>query len=202
MPGCRPGVVVALALLAPLTAALFMNLVIFDGTAGDQGQPPLRWPASSLIRREVGKCNLLVFAHPFCACTRATLDEIAQALALRRGTGPATSVRILFVRPSHSNWKADAWSQANSIPAVVAWDEDGLEARLFNAKTSGVVLLYSSDGRLLFQGGVTGSRGHRGDNYGLQHLATALSTGTPSPTHNLVFGCSLALQSVHGEQGL
>ena len=192
------------------TAGLF-SLIVFDGTAGKQGPSPSLWPTSSSIRRDAGKLNLLVFAHPFCPCTRATLEELSRALSrvrrpdlLRksRGGAPSVSVRVLFVRPSGSAWTtAETWDRAASIPyTTAAWDDGGIEAQRFKAQTSGIVLLYDSAGRLLFQGGITGSRGHMGDNYGLPHLLAALDTGQPALAGSLVFGCSLATEATQGAQ--
>jgi hypothetical protein len=77
-------------------------------------------------------------------------------------------------------------------------DRGGVEAKRFGARTSGEVLLYSAVGRLLFFGGITGSRGHEGDNYGLTSLASFL-TATPSESAvtagSPVFGCALGLET-------
>jgi hypothetical protein len=76
-------------------------------------------------------------------------------------------------------------------------DDGGVEARRFGVKTSGTVLLYSALGRLLFHGGITGSRGHEGDNYGITRLAAALRGGagdTAVPVVSRVFGCALGAE--------
>lgn len=44
-----------------------------------------------------------------------------------------------------------------------------------------MVLLYGKNGDLLYQGGVTGSRGHQGENFGAEQLARAISTGEHVP---------------------
>jgi hypothetical protein len=75
------------------------------------------------------------------------------------------------------------------------WDEGGVEARGFAARASGDVLLYSPAGKLLFQGGITGSRGHEGDNYGLSRLADLLAVPAAEsaiPVTSRIFGCELA----------
>ena len=58
-------------------------------------------------------------------------------------------------------------------------DVEGVEARRFGAQTSGTTSLYSPDGRLLFSGGITSSRGHEGDNAGEDALTQAIS-GSPA----------------------
>lgn len=181
---------------ALLTGAGVFGLIVFDGTAGPQGPAPVVWPASSAIPRIETEATLLLFAHPSCPCTEASLYELAGALDSGRRLASPTRTTVLFVRPAHdTTWRpSDTWNQAASLPRAQAqWDEDGVEARLFHAGTSGMVLLYSATGRLLFAGGITGSRGHIGDNYGIQRLRTALFNGTPARPGTPVFGCSLAL---------
>jgi hypothetical protein len=178
-----------------LTALGLFGLYRFDGTAGTQANAPLFWPSSSAIERQPGEPALLIFAHPLCPCTRATFSEISQLLH-PRVNGQRPLVHVLFVRPAWNRvWEnSDTWQEAKSmVSTLTAWDEDGQEARLFNVRTSGLVLLYGANNRLLFQGGVTGSRGHVGDNYGLERLRNALETGKPASLWTHVFGCSLAV---------
>ena len=57
-------------------------------------------------------------------------------------------------------------------------DDDGAEARRFGAETSGQTLLYDEHGALLFSGGITGARGHAGDNAGRASLVALLNRGS------------------------
>ena len=99
---------------------------------------------------------------------------------------------------SPASWASSSslnWALASSIPGVeVREDVDGVEAARFGAETSGEVVLYSPRGRLLFRGGITGVRGHEGDNLGLQRLIAALSSASSPPAavaESQVFGCAL-----------
>ena len=84
------------------------------------------------------------------------------------------------------------WHSAAAIPNVtVVRDDDGLEARRFGAATSGQSLLYDVNGRLLFSGGITGSRGHSGDNAGRTAMLALLQHAPPGRDSAFVFGCSL-----------
>jgi hypothetical protein len=74
---------------------------------------------------------------------------------------------------------------------MVRWDDAGREARRFNADTSGQTALYGRDGTLLFQGGITISRGHSGDNPGRSALEALLENRLSNPNRTLVFGCAL-----------
>jgi hypothetical protein len=169
-------------------------LLVFDQMPGARSGAPARWPASSTVQRAGGRRALLVFAHPFCGCTEATLGELAKISARRAPKSPEPAITILLTRPNGSDWqRSPLWDEAHRlIGANVVWDDDGREARLFEVRTSGEVLLYGSKGELLFQGGVTGSRGHAGDNFGADELAAALDSGLPVRTVHPVFGCALA----------
>jgi hypothetical protein len=106
-----------------------------------------------------------------------------------------TTVQVWFFQPAKlpSAWsKTDLWRSAAAIPGVtVQEDLDGAQARLFGAETSGTVLLYDFHGNLLFKGGITGARGHAGDNMGESTIAS-LCFGQPAGTNQTpVFGCSL-----------
>jgi hypothetical protein len=74
---------------------------------------------------------------------------------------------------------------------VTQIDDDGSEALLFHANTSGETLLYGKDGRLLFHGGLTPSRGHEGDNLGLTRVVSLVTTGASDKPESAVYGCSL-----------
>ncbi len=54
-------------------------------------------------------------------------------------------------------------------------DDDGAEAKRFGAETSGQTLLYDERGTLAFSGGITGSRGHAGDNAGRASLLALIN---------------------------
>jgi hypothetical protein len=169
-------------------------LIRFDQTAGRIDSVPAYWPVSSAIPRLTGREELLAFVHPFCSCTVATLNELAQIPTRRKTAAGSPTITAVFFRPKRSGWLPNAlWTQALQIGARTLWDDDGVEARRFGARTSGSIFLYSSKGRLLFNGGVTGSRGHEGDNYGVAELVAALDSGRPARARTFVFGCALGL---------
>jgi hypothetical protein len=73
-------------------------------------------------------------------------------------------------------------------------DEGGREARRFGASVSGQTVVYDQGGRLRFAGGITGARGHAGDNAGrrqvMRQLASSAGAGGATP----VFGCELGTE--------
>jgi hypothetical protein len=137
---------------------------------------------------------LVLFAHPHCPCSRATIGELAKLMTDCRGKLTAT---VLMLRPAgvQDGWeRTDLWDSAAAIPGVsVVSDAGGTESRRFGAVTSGQVLLFAPDGRLLFSGGITESRGHRGDNAGRSAVAAlVLGTGRAAqPVFAPVYGCPL-----------
>ncbi|HUR59158.1 MAG TPA: hypothetical protein VM029_15690, partial [Opitutaceae bacterium] len=90
----------------------------------------------------------------------------------------------------------DLWRRAAAIPGVkVLTDVDGRAAARFGAVTSGQALLFDTAGRLLFSGGITGARGHQGDNAGRRAVVARVFGRETAPAHTPVFGCSLVNES-------
>jgi hypothetical protein len=88
--------------------------------------------------------------------------------------------------------RTDLWDSAQNIPGVtVLADRAGVEAGRFNGVTSGIAMLYDVDGRLLFSGGITDSRGHSGDNQGREAIVSLLTGDGNTQSVTPVFGCSL-----------
>jgi len=183
---------VALFLWAVALVAGFTRLQAYSSTPGRSEPTPLCWPASSRLRPDPQRATLVMLAHPHCPCTRSSLDELEQLLTRCQGM---LAVHVLFSRPARlpENWeKTDLWYRTLRLPGVqVLSDEDGREARCFGASTSGHVFLYHADGRLLFQGGITSSRGHAGPSVGTTAIGSLLTTGTAEHTQAPVFGCPL-----------
>lgn len=167
-------------------------LLIHSQTPGEAGGPPERWPAASGIARGSQRPTLVMFAHPKCPCTRASMEELAELMARSQGLVDA---RVVFFKPEEAgeNWAlTDTWKSAAAIPGVtVQTDIDGREAALFQAATSGQVVLYDARGQLLFQGGITEARGHAGDNEGLAAILDLLQHGKTPLSTSPVYGCPI-----------
>src|SRR5882672_7112891 len=56
-------------------------LSIFDGTPGATGLAVATWPADSILNRDNAGVTLVMSVHPRCACTAATIDELARVMA-------------------------------------------------------------------------------------------------------------------------
>lgn len=166
-----------------------LSLFVYENRPGDASRPPEIWPAASQIVPH--DLTLVLFAHPHCPCTRASLDELAMIMAR---SGGRLAAQVVFIQPDGQSaaWhQSDLWRSAQSIPGVtVQTDPGATEARLFHATTSGQVVLYEH-GRLRFDGGITWGRGHAGDNSGRRAILAVLNQ-LPSPrVPTAVFGCAL-----------
>ena len=169
----------------------------YTNTPGAVRAPsPEHWPADSNIQRDANRATLVMMVHPHCPCTRASVSELARLMAQ---TKERVTAYVLFNKPPNisENWEqTDLWHTAAAIPGVaVMRDDEGVEARRFNSATSGQTILYDKDGKLVFSGGITGGRGHEGDNAGRSAIVSLLTTNDADQTETAVFGCSLFAQT-------
>jgi hypothetical protein len=174
-----------------------VKMLTFELTPAPATTIATQWPKKTNLSRDSSRPTLLLFLHPRCPCSRATLQELDRLAA---ECPDRFALCIIFVRPPNApdGWhQTDLYRSANAIShAFISVDENGDEAGRFGAATSGQTLLYSADGRLLFRGGITPSRGHEGDNVGRTALASILNTGHSDCAQTAVFGCSLVNHSV------
>jgi hypothetical protein len=185
------GLAAVLAWLATVATGMAM-LSAYAGVPGAPTTPPPLWPAASTIGRSPGTPTLLVFAHPNCPCTRATLAELDRLLAHADG---AADVHVVLWQPGAADAAVVETRLADlaaAIPHVhVRWDGGGVEAARFGVATSGATLLYDAADRLRFAGGITGARGHVGDNAGSDALLRQLTAAVDGATSAPVYGCEL-----------
>jgi|SRR6185312_8725067 len=173
------------------TFALLYGVTAFNESPGGAGIAAQHWPAASALARHGNEAELLVFTHPLCSCTNATIAELARFQQRLQGI-KAPAMTFVVYRPKESRgWEGKSLlSKMAELPgARLFWDDGGREADRFGAVTSGDVFLYNPSGELVFHGGVTASRGHEGDNYGLDGLLTAMQSGKRRTSP--VFGCGL-----------
>ncbi|EDY18156.1 conserved hypothetical protein [Chthoniobacter flavus Ellin428] len=164
----------------------------YEHTAGATGRTPQNWPTDSTVALDHFHATLLMFAHPKCPCTRASLEELNRLLTHCQGQ---VTTHILFFTPEDAatDWtQTGLWQSARAIPGLrVEADLGGRQAARFGAETSGYVVLYDPRGELLFHGGVTAARGHAGDNTGETAIAALLGARQAETERTPVFGCTL-----------
>lgn len=167
-------------------------MAVRDNRPGAPGLVPQTWPSASKLTRDCERFTLVLFAHPHCPCTVASLRELERITSRSRDRLRA---EIVFCVPdgAPTDWeKTELWEQARSIPDVsVMADRGGVETRHFGARTSGTTLLFDAQGDLRFQGGITGARGHEGDNAGKSAVLACMGVGNAGAASVPVFGCPL-----------
>jgi hypothetical protein len=141
------------------------------------------------------KPTLIMFLHPQCPCSAASVEELARLMA-KCGERVRATVFVSQPNDKTAEWtRGSLWRAASAIPGVsVEPDPGNTQAIHFGARTSGQVLLHNTHGKLLYAGGITGSRGHAGDNGGLDALTQLLLHPDDSPIEPAqfaVFGCAL-----------
>jgi hypothetical protein len=184
--------VVAACIWASGIAGGMLLLAWHDASPGFAAPAPTHWPTGSQIALAERGATLVMFAHPHCPCTRASLGELEKLVARRAGL---VDCWVVFFRPAETDqgWEAsDLITAATAMPGVrVLSDVDGNEARRFHVSTSGHAVLYGCNGELLFSGGMTLARGHAGDNAGRSAIESLLVHATPPTQQTPVFGCPI-----------
>jgi hypothetical protein len=170
----------------------FWTLLNYELTPGKAISGQVQWPADSKVGRDRNKPTLVVFFHPLCPCSRASMAELEK---LATDCPRDFVLEIVFVVPPELQ---EPWEQsrlvtaAYRLPDAHVWlDYQGAEAALFHASTSGETRFYSKDGQLLFQGGLTASRGHEGSNQNLEHLRASITGQSNELQTAPVYGCPL-----------
>jgi len=196
-----PGIVRYLVLIWCTGIATGFALLFAHGAKPNLQVPSANcWPCDVEIERLKDVSTLLFFVHPQCPCTFASLAELERVVAQ-----PDISLQIIVILDCPTE-KLDEWLQtavakrAKGISnARILVDSDGQLASKFRASVSGQCLLYSPNGKLVFQGGLTASRGHEGESFGQALLIQMLSLRAPTelesrqPQEVPVYGCELVL---------
>lgn len=182
------------------TAAMvcgWISLNRYTYTSEAVAAAPSEWPKDAGLTRTKNHPSLVMFLHPGCPCSRATLVELQR---LRSRIGEPCDVQLVMVL---SREHADDWQetplqhQASEMKNVhLTQDWDGRIASAFSAGTSGETYLYSPQGKLLFHGGLTLGRGHEGPASGQDQILNAVQSLTPQIPNNKVYGCRLPLPAL------
>jgi hypothetical protein len=192
----RPTALVLSVLWFAALAAGYAMLERYKSTPGGKVEPAATWPSGSVLPRSPHGDTMVLFAHPGCPCTRASVHELDELLT---HFGDKLSVVVATVAPQGFLPKDDAGiaKAAAAIPGVSVASVSEQEVERFGVITSGHALLYAENGQLLFSGGITASRGHEGRNAGIDRIAAILSGRTPDRRDSPVFGCALVERNVN-----
>jgi hypothetical protein len=148
-------------------------------------------PVPEAAAPSTGRWRLVMFVHPRCPCSRASVSELGGILAR---AVDRLDVEVLLVDPDGQRVEVDPQLThlIAALPGVrVRRDPGGADARKMNASTSGQVILFDPEGHPVFSGGITAARGHAGSSAG-QEIIVALIERRAVPAHRAaVFGCTL-----------
>ncbi|NND96604.1 MAG: hypothetical protein HKN47_04665 [Pirellulaceae bacterium] len=185
----------SLAFAIWLTVSLCAMTVLwtYESTPGPNAHAPDQWPSTSKLASSDSSKQLLVWLHPRCPCSRATVAQLDRLLV---HLPQDVHCQVIITQPpdvASSFVETDLTRSVRSMPVAVVMDDRQREARRFGVATSGQVLLYGTGGRLEFAGGITAGRGHHGDSAGSLTLRRLLSIADPPPSSDSssVYGCCL-----------
>src|ERR1043165_9990975 len=112
-------------------------LASYGSAPGKSGPTPQHWPVGSNIAAPTDRPILVMFAHPKCPCTRASIAELNELLT---SCQDKLAVHVLFIQPRGvpGDWAKDAlWKNASVIPGGTGGvDPDGMEAHSFGPEWS------------------------------------------------------------------
>jgi hypothetical protein len=184
--------VIAIVVWIAINVIGALTLYRYEGAPSVLAIAPTIWPAASSIPRSTSLPIILVFAHPHCPCTRATIGELSLLMTQLHTKAIAT---VVFARPDDASqeWaETDLWQAATKIPGVtVISDPENHEADIFGVQASGQTLVYDDQGHLQFNGGITVARGHSGDNAGRSSIVALVTKQGAAEKQTSVFGCDL-----------
>ena len=151
---------------------------------------PNKWPLVSKLHFSAKMPNLYVFIHPECSCSIATLSELDKLKTRVLNQVHLHVVILKYKTEMNSNLQVQEAQRVVGKDNVF-FDEAHLEAKLFGAETSGQTYLFDEAGNLIFNGGITISRAHEGDNLGSQSIDYWIKNRVSILKKSEVFGCSL-----------
>lgn len=163
----------------------------FSQTPGKSSEVPFKFPSHSTLASRSKKPLLLVFIHPKCVCSRATVSELEKLIPHLSNI----EVKVIFNQFSGRDiaWtKNDLWVRAEKIKGIeMILDERSRETQMFKVETSGHTFLFDEKGELVFSGGITPARGHEGESNGQMMIKKWIKTRANMSTFEKVFGCEL-----------
>jgi len=180
----------------PLALGLMAYLELYSATPGVLGKPLASWPSHTTLSLDSAKPTLVIFAHPQCPCTAASLDELDRLATKNKGAFKLYVVVLKSPKMPQEWNESSLWKRAYRLPnSNVFADTEGVECKRFGVITSGTILLFSKEGSEIFRGGLTTSRGHEGDSPGSDSLNSFFSTGELLAKSTPVYGCALVSES-------
>lgn len=183
-----------------VVGAGWVALGAYANTAGAQRAVPNRWPKNSKLKWNPNALNVVIFVHPKCSCSQATINLYRE---VESSTRLHVQTQVAFYCPSDESesWAEDRlWRSVGVLPNVIRLiDRGGQEVKNFGVTTSGHVVVYSPNGELLFSGGITSRRAHEGESLGSQTLKRLFHEKSHGQLSLPVFGCRIFPEGAYRE---
>lgn len=193
-PAARRFALLALALgiwgasLATAWSRLYSHA--YQATETGRGVP--RWPQGTLLGETASRFRIVVFVHPFCPCTAATVRELDESLTRIPDDVTIDAIAVTAGFSPEELLRSRTLEALRRMPRVrLHSDPEGHERALFGAVVSGETFGFDPHGRRVFHGGVTPGRGHQGDADGQRELEDLAAGRRQAPAEAPVFGCRL-----------
>jgi hypothetical protein len=180
-------------------ASLLLTAAIFVGSGFTRPENP----GASEEHPELYEPNcvtLVVALHPNCNCAKATIGELVKMY--NRVPDELKITVLAFTSEGDTNaWKHTALlSPFTRIPARIIADLNGRTARRLGITTSGQAQLLSPNGKVLYNGGITGACGLNGKNPG-EDMVMQIVYGSGFHTENFpAYGCALSKPQLSGAE--
>ena len=178
-----------------------LTLAKYSSAPGIAAGPPRSFPTIAEFPRQSSRPLLVMFVHPKCPCSRASINELARLVARCRDRMDLTALFVVPPGCSPEWHKTALWENANAIPGLrVIVDLDGRLASEFAVTTSGHCLVYDAQENLVFSGGITTGRGHEGDSLGRAIVTGIVLHSTfGGPRECSAYGCPLTADQVQSK---
>lgn len=134
----------------------------------------------------------LLFLHPECPCSDASIYEITQMQKLNSEMN--FKIIISYPKNTYNKWVSSNRAKRQLLKnksIELIDDKNNVLSDAFGASTSGVTLIFKEENNLVFAGGITPSRGHLGRTIAHEIIKEA---SLFSFTKNEVYGCSINTQ--------
>jgi hypothetical protein len=188
----KVGTTLAIGAWLGLIVVAFQPLLAYQSKAGKEAAAVEMWPKDSALPRTADGATVIMFMHPQCPCSTASLNELDHVSAK---VGSSFRAVVVIEQPHYMDaaWSnsAHAKHSARLRGVTTVFDRGQLEASRFGATTSGDTFVYASDGHLLFHGGITPGRGHEGDCAGADTVISLLRGRAAEVRATPSFGCGL-----------
>lgn len=168
-------------------------MLIFQFTPGKMGKVFNDFPQKSKLVLDQTLPTLILFLHPKCTCSKASVEEIKIIKSsIKKEFKLIAVVQTASLKLTDELEKLK--EELSTLPhSTIVNDSYSFETNLFSVKTSGQIYIYSSFGELIYTGGSTSSRGTSSPSELRRTIASILETN--KKPHQLItksiYGCEM-----------